>query len=67
MNIFGFSLLYLRDQDRKSLCLSSMKRAAHVAGLMQISGNGTCIRELRRIAPSTMSEPNGAVSSNESR
>ena len=42
-----------------------MKRSTHVAGLMEISGNGKCILELRQIAPSTVSESGGAASSNE--
>ena len=42
-----------------------MKRAAHVAGLMEIRGNGKCILELRQITPSTVSESSGAASSNE--
>ena len=42
-----------------------MKRSAHVAGLMEISGNGKCILELWQIAPSTVSECSGAASSNE--
>ena len=42
-----------------------MRRAAHVAGLMEIRGNGKCILELRQITPSTVSESSGAASSNE--